>query len=132
MNDRANTAVDGRRKQHQDDIVLMAIEGSDFCPMVIGPVIEYEDIVSHDSNEIQDSFIDRFTYESDNEYDHSYDSTPFDDDDYGIVSMITDFDLLQEKVCNNHEWGMMTTNRSSHRFRRRRSKTNCRSGTKTR
>jgi hypothetical protein len=103
MNDRANTAVDGRHKQHQDDIVLMAIEGSDFCPMVIDPMIEYEDIVSHDSNEIQDSFFDRFTYESDNEYDDLYDSTPFNDDDYDIVSMITDFDLLQEKVCNNHE-----------------------------
>jgi hypothetical protein len=65
--------------------------------------------VSHDSNEIQDSFFDRFTYESDIECDDSYDSSPFDDDDYDIVSMITDFDLLQEKVCNNHEWGMMTT-----------------------
>jgi hypothetical protein len=87
----------------------MAIEGSDFCPMVIDPMIECEDIESHDLNEIQDSFFDRFTYESDIEYDDSYDSTPLDDDDYDIVSMITDFDLLQERVCNNHEWGMMTT-----------------------
>jgi hypothetical protein len=56
MNDRANTVVDGRRKQHQDDIVLMAIEGGDFCPKVNDPMIECEDT-----------------------------------------------------VCNNHEWGMMTT-----------------------
>jgi hypothetical protein len=52
-NERANTAVDGRdggrRKQYQDDMVLMAVEEYDFCPMAIN-------YMSHDSHEIQDLF----------------------------------------------------------------------------
>jgi hypothetical protein len=104
-NERANTAVDGhhdgRHKQHQNDMVLMAVDEYDYCPMSI-------DHMSHDSHDIQDSFFDRFTYESDNDYDDSYDSTPFDDtSEYDLVSMITDLDELQEQV--HHEWGMMTT-----------------------
>jgi hypothetical protein len=105
---RANTVVDGRdggrRKQYQDDMLLMAVDEYDFCLMAI-------DYVNHDSHEIQDSFFDRFTYESDNDYDDSYDSydsTPFNDaNEYDLVSMPADLDKLQEQVL--HEWGMMTT-----------------------
>jgi hypothetical protein len=89
--ERGNAAVgghnNGRRKQHQDNMVLMAVE-------------EY-DLVNHDSHEIQDSFFDRFTYESDNDYDDSYDLIPTDDGKYNLVSMPT------EHV--SHEWSMMTT-----------------------
>jgi hypothetical protein len=99
-NERANAAVDGRnngrRKQDQDDMVLMAVDVDDydFCPMAI------DSVTTQDSHEIQGSFFDRFTYESDNDYDDSYDSTPFDDKEYDILSMITDLDELQEQVTN--------------------------------
>jgi hypothetical protein len=100
MNERTNTAVDrhnnGHRKQHQDDMVLMAVEEYDFCPMAI-------DLVNRDSHEIQDSFFDQFTYESDKDYGDSYDSIPIDDGEYDLVSMIIDLDELQEQVL--HEWG---------------------------
>jgi regulator of replication initiation timing len=89
-NERANTAVNGRnngcRKQDQDDMVLMAVDVDDydFCPMAI------DSVTTQDSHEIEDLFFDRFTYESDNDYDDSYDSTPFEDKEYDIVSMFTD------------------------------------------
>jgi hypothetical protein len=59
-------------------MVLMAVEEYGFCPMAI-------DYMSDDSHEIQDSFFDQFTCESDKEYDDSYDSTTFDNTDYNLV-----------------------------------------------
>jgi hypothetical protein len=77
------------------------VDNYDFCPMAI------DSVTTQDSHEIEDSFFDRFTYESDNDYDDSYDSTLFEDKEYDIVSMITDLDELQDQVF--HEWGMITT-----------------------
>jgi hypothetical protein len=94
------------------------VDDYDFCLMVI------DSVTTQDSHEIQDSFFDRFMDESDNDYDDSYDSTPFDDKEYDIVSMITDLDELQEQVF--HEWGMITTDKTIMEFVEKKS----RSGTK--
>jgi hypothetical protein len=105
-NERVNTAVDGRnngrRQQDQDDMVLMAVNVDDYdvCPMAI------DSVTTQDSHEIKDLFFDRFTDESDNDYDDSYDSTLFEYKEYDIVSMINDLDELQDQVF--HEWGMIT------------------------
>jgi hypothetical protein len=84
-------------------MVLMAVDvdNYDFCLMAI------DSVTTQDSHEIEDWFFDRFTYELDNDYDDSYDSTLFEDKEYDIVSMITDLDELQDQVF--HEWGMITT-----------------------
>jgi hypothetical protein len=66
-----------------------------------------DSVTTQDAHEIEDSFFDRFTYESDSDYDDSYASTLFEDKEYDIVSMITDLNELQDQVF--HEWGMITT-----------------------